>query len=284
MRALLILVMVGFLAGMPATAQPQSKYYQVDSIALRGYDPVSYFSGSPRLGVDSIEHRHEGVIWRFATTANRDRFRAVPAAYLPQYGGYCALGMAHGGAVPADPLAYTVYQGKLYLNASTLIRITWGYARDWMIGRADPNWQSWLARLSAPAVAATQPPGPRPPTDSTLALRGFDVTSYFDDGGPRLGDSSVVASWKGKSWRFASDASRQLFLRTPERFAPEFDGLSPLILAHGESVPGDPRVFTILDGRLYLEVAEGPRETWRRNAKRLLARAREQWAEIRDRQ
>ena len=158
-RTILAAAMMANLSGIPrvVVAQGQAAFFQVDGVALRGYDPVSYFDGEPRLGSGSIAHNHQGTSWRFATAENRDRFVADPARFLPQYGGYCALGMAHGGAVPTDPLAYTVYRGKLYLNSSKLVRMPWSYARDWMIERAAPNWRAWLERQAVAVAGGRRP-------------------------------------------------------------------------------------------------------------------------------
>jgi YHS domain-containing protein len=278
-RAVTTLVTGMTVSATLAVAQPRSAVFQADGVALRGYDVVSYFEGKAEAGSDAYQVSHEGVQWRFVSAAHRDRFAADPARFLPQYGGYCALGMAHGGAVPSDPTAFTVHQGKLYLNSNKLTRVTWAYAKDWMIGRADPNWTTWLARVTA---AATRPPAPnagfpRPRVDTTLALAGLDATTYHDAGGPVAGDSTIVTTYRGRTWRFTSDARRARFLARPDRFAPQFDGLSPLILAHGDQVPGDPAKFTIVNDKVYLDVADGPQTTFRRNARKLIARADSIW-------
>jgi YHS domain-containing protein len=262
------------MAATPAQPQPQSRVFQVDGVALGGYDPVAYFDGKPLPGSANHQHESLGVTWRFASAANRARFVADPDRFTPEYGGYCALGMAHGGAVPTDPLAYTVHQGKLYLNSNQLVRITWSYARDWMISRADPNWQAWLNRPATPAGDRRPPP---PPPDRQLAAGGFDVTSYFEPAGPTLGDSAHTATWNGQVWRFRSAEHQARFENEPSRYAPQFGGLSPLILAHGDQVPGNPKIFTVFRGKLYFEVGDGPRDTWRRNAASITKRAAEQW-------
>jgi YHS domain-containing protein len=280
----LLMCAVPLLAALPArlVSQSSSPVFQVDGLALRGYDVVSYFDGKAEPGLATFEATHAGATWRFTSAAHRDRFMQAPDRFVPQYGGYCALGMAHGGAVPTDPAAYTVHDGKLYLNSNRLSRITWAYAKDWMISRADPNWTQWLARASAAApsgasAAAAQRRQPRATTDSLLAVGGLDATTYFDPAGPVAGDSAIVTTWNGRTWRFRTTANRDRFVATPARFAPQFGGLSPLILAHGDRVPGDPRLFTIVGGKIYLDVAAGPQQTFRRNPDRLVARADSLW-------
>ncbi len=278
-----VTLLVSLAFARASLAQSRSQIFQVDGIALRGYDVVSYFNGKSEEGSGAFQTSHAGVMWRFTSAAHRDQFVANPQRFMPEYGGYCSVGMAHGGAVPTDPQAFALYKGKLYLNSNKLSRATWSYARDWMISRADPNWTKWLARNAAAATStASGGPsgagrGPRPVEDTTLAIAGLDATSYFAEGGPKAGDANISTSWRGKTWRFLNTRNRDAFVASPDRFAPQFGGLSALILAHGDRVPGDPRLFTIVKGKVYLDPAEAPQETFRRNPERLIRRADSVW-------
>ena len=57
-----------------------------------------------------------GAKWKFSTQANLELFKAKPEQYAPQYGGYCAYGVAQGYLVKVEPEQFTVREGKLYLN------------------------------------------------------------------------------------------------------------------------------------------------------------------------
>jgi YHS domain-containing protein len=117
--------------------------YSTDNGAIDGYDPVSYFSeGSAERGSPDISAEWNGATWHFTSTEHRDDFVANPKKYAPQYGGYCALGMAHGGGVPTNPEAWTIYDGKLYLNMIKDVSITWRYSPDKLIPRADAKWKA----------------------------------------------------------------------------------------------------------------------------------------------
>jgi YHS domain-containing protein len=128
-----------FLA-LAFTAQAQNNV-DPSGLALKGYDPVAYFTDKkPIPGKAEFTARHEGATYRFASAANRDAFAADPAKYAPQYGGYCAYGMASGYKAPIEPDAWTVVDGKLYLNYNQSVRSRWasdipGYPR-----KADSNW------------------------------------------------------------------------------------------------------------------------------------------------
>jgi hypothetical protein len=66
-----------------------------------------------------------GARWKFASSAHRDLFKANPEKYAPQYGGYCAYGVAQGALVKVDPDQFTVLDGKLYLNYDAEIQAKW---------------------------------------------------------------------------------------------------------------------------------------------------------------
>jgi hypothetical protein len=88
-------------------------------IGIKGYDPVAYFtSGRAVGGSESHAVEHGGVSWRFASAENRDAFLADPARYTPQYGGFCAWGVAEKGRLfDVDPQnGWTIHEGRLYLN------------------------------------------------------------------------------------------------------------------------------------------------------------------------
>jgi YHS domain-containing protein len=110
-------------------------------LALKGYDPVAYFTDRrPVEGKAEFVARHEGATYRFASAANRDAFAADPAKYAPQYGGYCAYGMASGYKAPIEPDAWTVVDGKLYLNYNPSVRGRWSSDVPGYIRKADGHW------------------------------------------------------------------------------------------------------------------------------------------------
>ena len=112
-------------------------------LALKGYDPVAYFTeNKPVKGRTEFTAQHEGATYRFSSAANRDAFSAAPAKYSPQYGGYCAFGMAAGYKAPIEPDAWTVVDGKLYLNYSQSVRRQWSRDIPGYLRKADANWPS----------------------------------------------------------------------------------------------------------------------------------------------
>jgi YHS domain-containing protein len=110
-------------------------------LVIRGYDPVAYFSeGRPVPGRSDLSVEHKGGKYLFATTANRDTFKANPEKYVPQYGGYCAYGVAVGKKFDIDPSSWRIVDGKLYFNLNPMILEKWSADTKGYIRKSEENW------------------------------------------------------------------------------------------------------------------------------------------------
>lgn len=114
------------------------------------------------------------------------------------------------------------------------------------------------------------------------ALKGWDTTAYFLAGAARNGADSHVFRWRGALWRFASKRDRDLFAANPEKYAPQFGGHCANGLSEGHLVHGNPRVWMIVDGRLYVFYAERGRRIWRSvpDVRARIAEARRNWERL----
>lgn len=138
LRAAVVLAAV-VLAAAPAAAD--SPYFTDDGAAIRGYDPVAYFrQGAAVEGSAAHSLEWGGVTWHFASAANRQAFRERPEAYAPEYGGYCAFAAASNQLVSIDPGAWTIRDGKLYLNYSPSVQQRWERDIKGYIAQADAHW------------------------------------------------------------------------------------------------------------------------------------------------
>ena len=116
------LLLAALSVSADTTAQRQQHYNLKNSLAIKGYDPVSYFSGAPRKGHAIHAYTIKGVTYHFSTAENLKKFKANPSKYEPQYGGWCAYAFAlHAGKVKINPKAYKIIDGKLYLFYKTLL-------------------------------------------------------------------------------------------------------------------------------------------------------------------
>lgn len=87
-----------------------------NTVALHGYDPVSYFEREePRRGNRRIQERVGGATYYFASRASRYTFLGNAPAYQPQFGGFCATSMAQGRLEDIDPETFVIFDNKLYL-------------------------------------------------------------------------------------------------------------------------------------------------------------------------
>ncbi len=87
-----------------------------DRVLLKGADVVAYFTeGRHQPGNPQFSSSHEGVTLHFASAAHKAQFDADPAKYLPQYGGYCANGIAYGIPWGGDADTWRIIDGKLYI-------------------------------------------------------------------------------------------------------------------------------------------------------------------------
>lgn len=145
--------LLGFSALMawPVLARAQSKpiVYTglVAGVGAGGYDVVQYFEqGKPVVGSSQFSAQHDGVIWRFSSAESRNRFAMDPSRYTPQYGGYCAWAVSEGYTAKGDPTAWSIVDGKLYLNYNASVHKTWQRNTTLHITRGNANWPSVLTK------------------------------------------------------------------------------------------------------------------------------------------
>ena len=85
-------------------------------LAIRGYDPVAYFTdGRPVRGLPDIEYEWDDYRYRFSSAEHRELFKADPARYAPQFGNFCAMALSKGELVEANPENWLISGGKLYI-------------------------------------------------------------------------------------------------------------------------------------------------------------------------
>jgi YHS domain-containing protein len=106
---------------------------------------------------------------------------------------------------------------------------------------------------------------------SGFAASGFDVVAYFDAAqapvgqpqpAPTPGSAAHTADWNGATWAFASAENRDRFLADPAAYAPQFDGHCAFGVAKGGKVTGDPQLWRIVDGKLYLNLQKSVAAMW----------------------
>jgi hypothetical protein len=110
-------------------------------LALSGFDPVAYFTDrQPRPGRADLEMSHDGAVWRFGNSGNRDAFREHPDTYTPRFGGYDPVGVARNRSVPGNPQFWAIVGERLYLFYSDADRAAFVKEPGRILGVAERNW------------------------------------------------------------------------------------------------------------------------------------------------
>lgn len=109
-------------------------------LAIRGYDPVAYFTiGTPLPGLPELEYEWDERRYRFARTEHREMFKADPIRYAPQFANFCAMALSRGKIVEADPQYWLISEGKLYIFAVPAGPATFQQDTDVNIEKANQN-------------------------------------------------------------------------------------------------------------------------------------------------
>ena len=137
-----ILLMSGFLLlAVAGSFAQKSAVFNPAEGAIHGYDPVAYFKESkPVKGDKKYSLPWNSATWYFASQENLDAFKASPEKFAPQYGGYCAYGLAGGHKAPTDPEAWLIKDDKLYLNYNKDVQVMWKKKQAEYIVTADKLW------------------------------------------------------------------------------------------------------------------------------------------------
>lgn len=115
-----------------------------------------------------------------------------------------------------------------------------------------------------------------------VAVSGHDPVAYFREGKPVPGTRAHVATWKGAEYRFASAANRDAFKADPERYAPQYGGYCAWAVSQGYTASADPKVWKIVDGKLYLNYNAEVGRRWAQDIPGHIARANANWPKVLD--
>ncbi|MCB9760907.1 MAG: hypothetical protein H6739_13800 [Alphaproteobacteria bacterium] len=141
----LVLLAVGFGLHQKQVSPLSFGWYgavaRSDGLALGGFDPVRLHAGEAVRGQAGVSTEYAGASFTFASEESRAAFLADPEAALPAYGGFCAFAASKGFTAKADPEAFVVRGGRLYLFADAGIRDRWlSEGAEGAIAAADAAW------------------------------------------------------------------------------------------------------------------------------------------------
>jgi len=253
-------------------------------LAIHGYDPVAYFTvGLPTPGSAKFTATHDGAAYRFASEVNKKAFEQSPADYLPQFGGFCAFGVTVEKKFDGDPRVFEVVAGKLYFNLNPDIQAMWRKDTRGNIEKAEYIWTALRTATAHKELAQDEVNVSASLTGSgkPLAIHGYDPVAYFTTGLPTLGHAKFTATHGGAAFRFASEANQRAFEKNPTQYLPQFGGFCAFGVAVGKKFDGDPRLFAIVDGKLYFNLNPDIQSMWSEDTRGNIKKAATQWAKIR---
>jgi YHS domain-containing protein len=144
-----------------------------------------------------------------------------------------------------------------------------------------------IAAAAATSACATTPAadtdGPWRTTsegaDARLMLEGHDAVAYFTQGKAVRGDPAIKLEHKGVTWRFASDANRAEFQRSPDRYLPQNGGWCSNGINY--AIPwgggGGENSWRIYRGKLYVFGGQKARDHFEMQTQTNIDRAQRYW-------
>jgi len=113
-----------------------------------------------------------------------------------------------------------------------------------------------------------------------LALQGYDPVAYFTDNKPVKGEARFIAGYEGATYRFTSEAHRELFNKNPAMYVPAFGGYCGYAASIGKVRPVTPTLWSVVEGRLILQHSKGAVELWVKDVLGNKARAEKYWPRL----
>ena len=115
---------------------------------------------------------------------------------------------------------------------------------------------------------------------SGVAIEGFDPVSYFTEPVPLPGLPDYEYVWQGVPWYFATAANRDVFIRNPDIYAPQYGGHCVMSLSRGFLSDGKPRLFLIEGLKLYMFYSVANREAFLAGEEVVVATATGNWTKL----
>lgn len=117
---------------------------------------------------------------------------------------------------------------------------------------------------------------------STTGVLGYDLVSYHTDGKPVRGDGNNLVVVDGVTYLFANEANKKAFEKDPEKYLPAYGGFCAFGVSVDKKFVGDPEVWKIVDGKLYLNLDRNIQKIWSEDIPGNIVKANQNWPQIKD--
>jgi YHS domain-containing protein len=121
--------------------------------------------------------------------------------------------------------------------------------------------------------------GPQYVDGTGYAVSGYDVVTYFN-GGPKAGKKEFATTYNGAKFAFTTDANLKAFKANPAKYVPAYDGHCAFGVAQGGKVPGNPTLWKIVSGKLYLNITKSVQEDWEADIPGNLKKSTVNWKKL----
>lgn len=115
------------------------------------------------------------------------------------------------------------------------------------------------------------------PMLSNEAINGYDPVAYFKEDKAVVGNTEITYQWKNADWSFSNEENKELFVKNPEKYAPQYGGFCAFAVTKGFTANSDPNTFEIIDDKLYLFDSEDVKADWRANLEESLQKGNANW-------
>ena len=120
------------------------------------------------------------------------------------------------------------------------------------------------------------------PSHSMVAVQGYDVVSYQVDGKPQQGNGNHLATYDGATYIFVNEANKKMFESDPAKFVPVYGGYCAYGVAVGKKFVGDPEVWEVVNGKLYLNLDNKIKGIWAKDIPGHIKTANMKWKQIKN--
>lgn len=114
-------------------------------------------------------------------------------------------------------------------------------------------------------------------TLSNTAVEGYDTVAYFTKSALVMGSDDYKTQYKGAVWKFSSADHLALFKADPDMYTPQYGGYCAYAVAQNTTASGDPKQWSIVDGKLYLNYNADIKKRWAQDIPGYIARADKNW-------
>jgi len=117
---------------------------------------------------------------------------------------------------------------------------------------------------------------------NTVGVNGYDLVTYQTDKRPLRGNGNYVATHNGVTYLFSNEENKTTFEKNPDKYLPAYGGWCAFGVSVGKKFSADPKVWEIVDGKLYMNLDNGIKKMWISDIPGNIKKANKHWPNIKD--